>query len=160
MKKETGFFLVLLTSSLLVACGGNDKLNVKEVTVQKTTNNKIPVNSKRWYSTAQVMRGKKIFKDNCASCHGDKAQGLVSDWKKSLPDGSFPAPPLNGTAHAWHHSKGLLLRTVNNGGIPLGGTMPAFKEKLSEKEKDAVLAHVMSLWPDQIYETWAKRNKL
>ena len=158
MKKKIRLWLVLLSSTLLVACGGNDKSDVKEVVVQKASNNKTFTISKRWYSTAQVMRGKKVFKENCAVCHGDKAQGLVSDWKKSLPDGSFPAPPLNGTAHAWHHSKDLLLRTINNGGIPLGGTMPAFKDKLSDKEKEAALAFVTSLWSDEIYNVWSKRN--
>lgn len=45
-------------------------------------------------------------------------------------------------------------------GIALGGTMPAFKEILSESEKQAVLAHVMSLWSDKTYEMWNKRNPL
>ena len=99
-----------------------------------------------------------MFKENCAECHGDQGQGLVKDWQKPQADGKFPAPPLNGTAHTWHHSKKLLLRTVNMGGIPLGGSMPAFKDKLTEKEKEAALAHVMSLWPDNIYDAWAKRN--
>jgi mono/diheme cytochrome c family protein len=112
----------------------------------------------RWYTTAQLIRGRQVFKDNCAVCHGDKGQGLVEDWKKPQADGKFPAPPLNGSAHAWHHSKELLLRTVNNGGIPLGGTMPAFNDQLSNDEKEAVLAHVMSLWPDKVYKAWRKRN--
>lgn len=27
------------------------------------------------YTTAQATRGQKVFADNCATCHGDKAQG-------------------------------------------------------------------------------------
>ncbi len=98
------------------------------------------------------------FTANCAVCHGDNGQGLVAEWKKSDAEGKFPAPPLNGSAHAWHHSKELLMRTVNEGGVALGGTMPAFKSKLTDKEKEAVLAHVMSLWPKEIYDVWQKRN--
>ena len=112
----------------------------------------------RWYTTAQLLRGKKVFKESCAVCHGDNGQGLTANWRETLPDGTYPAPPLNGTAHTWHHSKEVLLRTLNNGGVPLGGTMPAFNEKLSEAEKEAVLAHVMSFWPDEIYVAWKKRN--
>ena len=147
-----GLSLILI---LIASCGG-DK-DVKKVTA-KETSNKTQVSNKRWYSTSQIMRGKKVFKDNCAECHGENGQGLVADWKKQQPDGKFPAPPLNGTAHAWHHSMEILLRTVNNGGIALGGTMPAFKDKLTDVEKEAVLAYVMSLWPDQVYDAWAKRN--
>ena len=91
-------------------------------------------------------------------CHGDKGQGLVADWKKPDTAGKFPLPPLNGSAHTWHHSKELLMRTVNEGGIALGGTMPAFKDSLTDQEKEAVLAHVMSLWPKEIYNAWQKRN--
>lgn len=141
--------LAVITSITLslVACSNDDD--------DKKTSKKI---EGRWYTTLQITDGEKVFKNNCAVCHGDKAQGLVKDWKETLPDGKYPAPPLNGTAHAWHHSKELLLRTINTGGIPLGGTMPAFKDKLTVKEKDAVMAYFMSLWPDRVYEVWEQRN--
>ena len=164
-KKALGYSSVLLMVSLLVACGTDE--DVKKVEVQKTTAKKgeianaTPTGKKvedRWYTNAQLIRGKRVFKANCAVCHGDKGQGLVAEWKKPDADGKFPAPPLNGSAHAWHHSKELLMRTVNEGGIALGGTMIPFKDKLSEQEKEAVLAHVMSLWPKEIYDTWKKRN--
>jgi len=155
---------ILIFSSLsflsitLVACGGEDQSDVKKVTIKQSNSQKTNTN-KRWYSTAQLMRGKKVFKENCAVCHGENAQGLAQDWKKPLADGTYPAPPLNGTAHAWHHSKDALLRTINMGGIPLGGTMPSFKDKLSDKEKEAALAFISSLWSDEIYSAWSKRNK-
>ena len=142
-------FVIMLAALVLSSCGSDNKVESKIV---KNVEG-------RWYSSAQLIRGKRVFKDNCAECHGDKGQGLIKDWREAQPDGKFPAPPLNGSAHTWHHSKELLLRTVNNGGIPLGGTMPAFKDKLADKEKEAVLAHVMSLWPDKIYKTWSERNK-
>ena len=112
----------------------------------------------RWYTSLQIAEGKKVFSSNCATCHGSEGQGLTGDWKKSMPDGSYPPPPLNGTAHAWHHSKEQLLRTINTGGIPLGGVMPAFVDKLNEKEKEAVMAYFMSLWTDRIYKAWEQRN--
>jgi mono/diheme cytochrome c family protein len=148
---------VSLMSLIVVSCDSDSTSEAKKVTVKKQTDI-VQHNSKRWYTTAQLIRGRQVFKDNCVACHGDKGQGLVEDWKKPQADGKFPAPPLNGSAHAWHHSKELLLRTVNNGGVPLGGTMPAFKDKLTDKEKEAVLAHIMSLWPDQVYKSWKKRN--
>ncbi len=157
-KKALGYSSVLLMVSLLVACGTDEE--VKNLDAKKTFT-ATPKGKKvegKWYTSAQLIRGKRVFAANCAVCHGANGEGLVTDWKKPGADGKFPAPPLNGTAHTWHHSKELLMRTVNEGGIALGGTMLPFKDKLNKKEKEAVLAHVMSLWPKEIYDTWKKRN--
>jgi mono/diheme cytochrome c family protein len=106
----------------------------------------------------QVATGKQVFQDNCQSCHGVNARGAVKDWQKKGVDGKFPAPPLDGSAHAWHHNMKALMGTVNRGGIPLGGTMPAFKDTLTEDQKIAVLVYVQSLWPEEIYAAWKKNN--
>ncbi len=139
---------MFVTALFLVACGNDNK------TESKTAKNV----EGRWYTTAQLLRGEKVFKNNCAVCHGESGQGLAEDWRKPLADDTYPPPPLNGTAHTWHHSMEALRRTIDMGGIPLGGTMPSFQERLSEREKKAVLAHIMSLWPDEIYKAWKKRN--
>ncbi len=106
----------------------------------------------------QLAMGDRVFQENCQECHGIKARGSVREWQKRQPDGSLPAPPLNGTAHAWHHNDKVLLRTINQGGIALGGTMPAFNGQLSGDEKLAVLAYIKSLWPDELYQAWRERN--
>ena len=113
--------LAALTSVTLslMACSSDDDKNA----TQKVEG--------RWYTSLQITEGKKVFSNNCAACHGSERQGLTENWKKSLPDGSYPPPPLNGTAHTWHHSKEQLLRTINTGGVPLGGVMPAFNDKLT-----------------------------
>jgi len=103
--------------------------------------------------------GQRTFKENCAVCHGKAGQGLVRDWKKSQANGQFPAPPLNGTAHAWHHSPKILLATINNGGAKLGGWMPGFKNKLSEDEKQGLLDYIYSLWSSKIQQKYDKRFK-
>jgi mono/diheme cytochrome c family protein len=77
-----------------------------------------------------------------------------------LSDGSFPPPPLNGTAHTWHHPISLLLHTINNGGKALGGQIPAFGGKLSDAEKTAVIAYFQNRWPDEIYDAWIRRGGL
>ena len=147
-KKIILLSMIFLSASILTAC--SDKDDAGKATAKKVEG--------KWYTNAQLIRGKKVFKTNCAVCHGASGEGLVADWKAPGADGKFPAPPLNGTAHTWHHSKDLLMRTVNEGGIALGGTMLPFKDKLTEQEKEAVLAHVMNLWPKEIYDTWQKRN--
>ncbi len=127
----------------LSACGNQENIS----------NNNI---AERWYTEAQVTQGKVVFGKNCATCHGDKAQSLVSDWKQDLPNGKYPAPPLNGTAHAWHHDKAQLLRSINNGGVTLGGTMPPFADKLNDAEKLATIAYFQNFWSDDIYQRWAE----
>ncbi|WP_299874263.1 cytochrome c [uncultured Cocleimonas sp.] len=148
---------VSLMSLIIVSCDRDSASEAKKVTKKKETEI-VQNNSKRWYTSSQSMRGRQVFKDNCATCHGDKGQGLAEDWRKPLANDTYPAPPLNGTAHTWHHSKEALLRTINNGGIPLGGTMPQFKDSLTDKQKEEVLAYVMSLWPNNIYMAWKERN--
>ncbi len=112
----------------------------------------------RWYTKDQVQQGARVFAERCASCHGAAAQGLAEDWKKPGPDGKYPPPPLNGTAHAWHHPMAVLRRTIRNGGIPLGGVMPPFKDLLSDAEIDAAIAFFQDQWSDDIYATWRERN--
>ena len=106
-----------------------------------------------------VQIGKNTFEKNCIVCHGESAQGLVKDWKKRLPDGKFPAPPLNGSAHAWHHSPKALLSTINDGGVKLGGWMPGFKDQLNNDEKQALLDYIYSLWPKEIQQRYDSRFK-
>ena len=106
-----------------------------------------------------VQLGQAVFEKNCASCHGKEGQGLVENWKQRQADGNFPAPPVNGTAHAWHHSPAALLNTINNGGIKLGGSMPGFKNQLSEVEKQATLDYIHSLWPEAVQKKYDARFK-
>ena len=108
------------------------------------------------YADTEELGG-KIFNNNCAVCHGQNASGPKGDWREKLADGSYPPPPLNGTAHTWHHSPKQLLWTINNGGTLIGGKMPAFKDILKEEEKTAVLDYLFSLWPDKIKRVYNER---
>jgi len=108
----------------------------------------------RWYSVEQVQAGSRVFQDQCAQCHGAQAQGITADWRARLEDGSFPPPPLNGSAHAWHHPLTVLLQVINQGGVPLGGHMPAFANRISDTEKLAAIAYFQSFWNDKTYENW------
>jgi len=114
----------------------------------------------RWYSQEQVKQGAVVFSHNCAACHGDQAQGITANWRQKMPDGSYPPPPLNGSAHAWHHPLAALKRTIHFGGIPLGGKMPPFRDKLSEAEIEAVIAYFQNMWNDEIYAAWLQRGGL
>jgi mono/diheme cytochrome c family protein len=102
----------------------------------------------------RLTRGAQIYQANCAVCHGANAEG-APNWHRVGPDGKYPAPPLNGTGHDWHHPTAALKWTIREGTAKLGGGMPTWKGKLSEDDIEAVIAWVQSRWPDEIYQSWA-----
>ena len=127
--------LIAILSTVLSGCVSNNQPTDKIVSANKL--------------------GQITFERNCAVCHGQKAQGLAENWKVKV-NGKYPAPPLNGTAHTWHHSPAVLLRIINEGGT----TMVGFKNRLSAKQKQAVLEYLHSLWPLKIQKAYNKRFNL
>lgn len=113
----------------------------------------------RWYTQSQVELGKKVYVENCISCHNENARGTFS-WKNTDAAGNYPPPPLNGTAHAWHHPLSMLKKTIEQGGIRLGGTMPGFGAKLNDEQELAVISYFQSFWTNEIYEAWLTRGGL
>lgn len=111
----------------------------------------------RWYTSDHVARGEEVFQTNCASCHGASAQG-AENWRRRGPDGKFPPPPLNGTAHAWHHPMAQLKHTIKEGSPPNVGNMPGWKGVLTDAEVVAVIAWFQSLWPDEVYAAWLEMD--
>lgn len=113
----------------------------------------VPEAPARKMDAQQLALGAKIFKENCASCHGAKAEGDAS-WRQRDADGHFPAPPLNGSGHAWHHSVEALTASIMEGSPKGKGKMPAWKGKLSEQEIEATIAWFQSQWPQPVYDAW------
>ena len=122
------------------------------------THQSFAAETNRWYSDEQVVAGSRLFQQNCAACHGHNAEA-TADWKKTDANGNYPPPPLNGSAHAWHHDLDLLRRTIREGGAKFGGQMPAFEGQLTSSEIDSVIAFFQAQWPDEIYQRWAQRNE-
>ena len=141
-------FLILLSSGLLVACSDEKtEVSTKPVEEKVVTRNVDP----RHYS-----QGRKLFLKNCASCHGQQGEG-AKNWRKRDDDGKSPAPPLNGTGHAWHHSTKALANVIRNGTAKIGGNMPAWKDKLSNDEIKLILTWIKAQWPDELYTAWYNR---
>jgi len=151
--------LILPVAALLTltACSNDtDSSPAKTSSVTPASATAIPG---RWYTKEQVAEGQHLYQLHCSTCHGSRAQS-IPDWKKPGSNGMYPPPPLNGTAHTWHHSLNLLRKTVREGGVRLGGQMPGFADKLKPQEIDAILAWVQSLWTEQIYQAWYTRSGL
>ena len=110
------------------------------------------------FDTVELQQGQLLFRKNCAVCHGWNAEGTVENWKERDEEGKLPPPPLNGSAHTWHHSTQVLHRLIRDGTQNLGGSMPPWKEKLSDEEILLVIQWLTSLWPDDVYQAWVKRT--
>ncbi len=146
-----------IVSLLTIASCSEQNQSDNKVTAVKTEEKPslVATSVVRWYSAEQVARGEPLYQQYCAECHKADASGSP-DWKKTNAEGKLPPPPLNGSAHAWHHPLAMLTRIVKNGGIPMGGSMPSFKEKLTEQQINDILAWVQSHWPDKQYTTWSQ----
>lgn len=109
-----------------------------------------------------LVRGKVLYDQNCAACHGAKLEGQPN-WRQRLPNGRLPAPPHDVSGHTWHHPDQVLIDIVKHGLVP-GKTapegyesdMPAYAGALQDADIVAVLAYIKSTWPADALE--AQRN--
>lgn len=150
--------LLILSGAIGLAGCENQQEAIASVDKKVTAPQAQTAPIERWYSSTQVDRGNPLFQANCASCHKPDASG-TPNWKETNPDGKYPPPPLNGTAHAWHHPLAMLRRSIRVGGVPLGGSMPGFGDKLNGTQIDDILAWVQSHWSDEIYRIWQDRDE-
>ena len=128
--------LVLSAALLIAACG------------ERTAPGEDPRADPR--DAAKVALGKKVYAQQCASCHGANLEGQPN-WRRRLPNGRMPAPPHDESGHTWHHPDSVLFGITKNGVTayaPPGyeSDMPAFGGKLSDEEIWAVLAYLKSRW--------------
>ena len=148
MRVLTRWVVIFLSISVLSAC--SEKQEAPATETKQTV--------KRSFDFAQISRGGKLFRQNCAVCHGKQAEG-APNWQKMDADGKYPPPPLNGSAHAWHHPKSVLVDTIKNGTAKLGGNMPAWKDKLSNEQINDIIAWFQSKWSDEIYSAWYEMDQ-
>ena len=113
----------------------------------------------------QVARGKTLYAQQCAACHGARLEGHPN-WQERLPTGRMPAPPHDSSGHTWHHPDSVLFGITKHGLVPgkyappkYVSDMPAFGAQLSDAEIWAVLAYIKSAWPDEIRRAQAEINR-
>jgi mono/diheme cytochrome c family protein len=153
--KNKYFLLSLSISGFILMSGCTDSISTANKFLQQIQLDQTEM-VKRNFDTAQIARGRAVFQENCAVCHGPNAEA-TPDWRKPLENGRYPPPPLDGTAHAWHHSTEELKRFILKGGPPGEGRMPGWQDKLTEQEIDDTLVWIKSLWPDEVYDAWYQR---
>jgi mono/diheme cytochrome c family protein len=101
-----------------------------EAPVTGPTTDTVPAANPYKGSAHEVAEGANLYAENCAGCHGDKAEGGI-------------APPLvRVEQYVYGGSDSDLFISVMDG---RGGGMPAFKSTLGEKKVWEVLAYIDSI---------------
>lgn len=99
---------------------------------------------------ALIDRGKGIYNQYCASCHGPEAEG-APNWQQPNERDNLSAPPHDDSGHTWRHGDGELFEMIHDGWRdPFNKTqdltMPAFGDTLNDAEIRAVIIYFKSLW--------------
>ncbi|MGR3649091.1 MAG: c-type cytochrome [Shimia sp.] len=115
-----------------------------------------------YQDAASVARGKSIYAESCASCHGAALEGQ-DNWRQRKPDGKMPAPPHDKTGHTWHHADDILIAITKYGTEQIVGQgyksdMPGFGDVLSDQDILDVLGYIKSTWPDRVIDMHNKAN--
>ena len=115
-----------------------------------------------WIWREQLALGRRIYADDCASCHGRSLEGQA-DWQTAGANGRLPAPPHDASGHSWHHPDSELFLITKKGltAIVPGyeSDMPAFEGVLTDAEIEAVLAFIKSTWPEREREYQAVQSR-
>ena len=98
----------------------------------------------------QADRGRQLYSQSCAVCHGDAATG-----RGAIPTAGSHGPQ----GHTWHHADGQLA------GIILGRldypnrTMPSFAGQLSDQDVADILGYLKTNWTPQQRASQAEASK-
>jgi mono/diheme cytochrome c family protein len=103
---------------------------------------------------ARVARGKQVYAEQCAACHGARLEGQPN-WREKRPDGKLPAPPHDASGHTWHHPDQQLFDITKRGTAAIVGPgyqtdMREFGSILSDADIWAVLSYIKSTWPPEV----------
>jgi len=109
-----------------------------------------------------VQIGKKVYQDQCASCHGVNLEGQ-GGWRDRKVDGMRLAPPHDKSGHTWHHPDELLYKLTKYGFKAMIGedykvSMPVYDDIIEDQEIIAVLSYIKSTWPADIKKIHDKIN--
>jgi len=109
-----------------------------------------------------IARGKSVYVEHCASCHGAGLEGQPN-WRKPLPSGRLPAPPHDASGHTWHHSDAQLFAMTKDGSAAVAPgyetDMPAYRDILRDADIWAVLGFIQSTWPPDIRQRQQRLNR-
>jgi S-disulfanyl-L-cysteine oxidoreductase SoxD len=95
---------------------------------------------------ALVTEGNHLYRGHCASCHGRQLQGQPL-WQLMDENAGRRAPAHDASGHTWQHADEAIFRMTRDGTGGIPGAMPAFKDRLSDRDILAVIAFIKARWP-------------
>jgi len=103
----------------------------------------VEVPTARLDDPAARARGRDLYLEHCAHCHGARADG------RGLRHSAFAGPPADFTSRAWRRriSPRRAFQVVREGSP--GTAMPAWKGTLRAEESWDVVAYVLSVAEDR-----------
>jgi mono/diheme cytochrome c family protein len=142
LRRAASLLGAVVIAALVVSCGrGRDSRESGSSSVE------VPVPT---LDAALVTRGRDVYLQNCAACHGAKSQG-APNWQQPDARGDLPPPSHDDDGHTWRHGDAELTGIIKNGLRDRFNktpelTMPPFKGRLNDEENAAVIAYFKSLW--------------
>lgn len=138
--------LALAATSFAVACGGNaparkgnEAATARPETPADFKDKKNALNG----NADAIKAGEGLFKAQCASCHGNEADGNSDAGKALKPQaGNLRAADFQA------QSDGYIFWRMTKGGIGAnisGSAMQAFETQLSEEQRWQIIAYLRSL---------------
>jgi len=91
-------------------------------------------------ASADAAHGKALYAKYCASCHGPNGVGEFNWMNRDRA-----APPLDSSAHAWHHEDAQLVSFILDKPVP-DSRMPAWRGILSRDDAIDLVAYIKTLW--------------
>jgi S-disulfanyl-L-cysteine oxidoreductase SoxD len=116
---------------------------------------RVPSSPPMHYADAEnaetVKEGKRLYAQDCASCHGRRLQGQLL-WQVQDQFFGRRAPAHDQTGHTWQHSDEDLFHMIKFGRfvttpMTVKSYMPAFGESLSDEQILSAVAYIKATWP-------------
>ncbi len=100
--------------------------------------------------TTEERKGERLFKEKCQSCHGERGVGETYTIEALTSRDYIMAPPLDESAHAWHHTDEALIKTILEGSSR-PSRMPAWGPLgVTRNDANHLIAYIKTLWGDRI----------
>jgi mono/diheme cytochrome c family protein len=111
---------------------------------------------------AKLSRGEALYEEKCVKCHGARGLGENPAAPKGGQKlgGAYLAPALDARGHAHHHSPQALFEYIRDGSPEQTSSMKGFRQQMSDDDIRAVLAYIVSLWPESLREQYARSQRL
>ncbi len=106
-----------------------------------------------------VENGETLYQAYCVSCHGVSGIGERPDDIYATDEYGFVAPPLDDSAHAFHHTDDALAEMILEGSSR-NPRMMGWKTALSKEDAEDVVAYIKSLWSPYIRENCQGPNHM